>query len=296
VRDPVDVVRRLGGHARAQEALLWTTRHKLWLAVHQGRLLKPSRGLYVLPELPSPEAASARARGRLSHASAAKWWGLALVAESDVVHVTVSHGGKPPPQEGVRVHSTTEAIDGTEIATPVLRTVLDCATTMPFPEALAIADSALAERWVRPEQLREAARASRGPGRARRLRVADAADRRADNAFESCLRGIVLGTGMTGFDPQLEIRLPNRTVRVDLGDPERRVAIEADSFAHHGTREALVRDCERYDEIVAEGWKVLRFTWEHVMFEQTWVGEMVAMTCRAQGGRSYITARRHVAV
>lgn len=293
-REPVDVVRRLGGRARARDLLRWTTPRRIDAALASGRLLKVGRGVYVLPELPSAEAAAARARGRLSHASAAKWWGLALVTESDVIHVTVPHGRKPPPQDGVRVHWTTQALDGQEIATPVLGTVLDCATTMPFPEALAIADSALAQRWVRPEQLIEAAHSSRGPGRPRRIRVVEAADWRADNAFESCLRGVVLEAGITGFEPQLEIRLPNRIVRVDLGDPERRVVIEADSFAHHGTRGALVRDCERYDELMAEGWKVLRFTWEHVMFEQPWVAQMVEMTCRP-GGRSFVTSRRHAA-
>jgi very-short-patch-repair endonuclease len=263
-------------------------------AVNAGELLRAGRGVYVLPELPEPEAAAARARGQLSHASAAAWWGLSLVARPDVVHVTVPHGMKPPLQDGVRLHWTTQSM-AAGFATPVLQTVLDCATTMPFPEALAIADSALAQCFLPREPLITAARGSKGPGRARRIRVAEAADWRADNAFESCLRGVVLEAGLTGFEPQLEIRLPNRIVRVDLGDPERRVVLEADSFAHHGTRAALVRDCERYDELVAEGWKVLRFAWEQVMFQQQWVAHVVEISCRVRDARSYVTERRHAA-
>jgi hypothetical protein len=30
-------------------------------------------------------------------------------------------------------------------------------------------------------------------------------------------------------------------------------------------------DCRRYDELVIAGWLVLRFAWEHVMFEPEWV-------------------------
>ena len=41
--------------------------------------------------------------------------------------------------------------------------------------------------------------------------------------------------------------------------------LEADSFEFHGERAALSRDCERYDELVARDWLVLRFTWEQVM-------------------------------
>jgi len=293
-RDPVDVVRRLGGHAKARDVLPWTTRHRLWRAVQQGRVVHPARGVYVLPDLPEPEVTAARLGGRLSHASAAQWWGLALVRPPDAVDVVVVHGNRRAATPGVRLHRSRSLLDTPEIATDVLRTVLDCATVMPFPEALAIADSALAERYLRADRLVEAAHGTKGPGRARRMRVAQAADWRAANAFESCLRGVVLDAGLTGFEPQLEIRLPRRVVHVDVGDPRRRVALEADSFAHHGSRSDLVRDCERYDDLACEGWKVLRFTWEHVMFEQPWVAEVVEMTCRQRGGGAFVTSRRDV--
>ena len=41
--------------------------------------------------------------------------------------------------------------------------------------------------------------------------------------------------------------------------------LEGDSYTHHGTRQAFTRDCDRYNDLVAEGWTVLRFTYEHVM-------------------------------
>ena len=83
------------------------------------------------------------------------------------------------------------------------------------PEALAVADGMLAMRYVRAEEALVAAHASRGRGRAAD-RVAEAADRRAENPFESVVRALVIETGVGSFVPQVEIRLPRRVVRVDL--------------------------------------------------------------------------------
>jgi hypothetical protein len=45
----------------------------------------------------------------------------------------------------------------------------------------------------------------------------------------------------------------------------------ANPFAFHGRRRAMKRDCERYNALVLCGWIVLRFTWEHVMFQPDYV-------------------------
>jgi very-short-patch-repair endonuclease len=234
----------------------------------------------VLPALPSAHVAAARAGGVLSHESAADDWGFSLLTSPTAVHVTVPHGARPAGQRGVALHWSTSPLALAARVTPVLRTVLDCATTMPFRAALGVADSVLAQGRLTTSQLMAGAAASPERGRSRRLRVARAADARAANAFESCLRGIVLEAGVTGFQPQLEIALADRVVRVDLGDRARRVVLEADSYAHHGSRDALVADCERYDELVREGWRVLRFSWEHVVFRPEWVAKTVVLTCR----------------
>lgn len=116
------------------------------------------------------------------------------------------------------------------VTTP-LRTVPDCARTLPFREPLAVADSAL--------------------------------------------RGTLLEAGLTSFEPQVRLRGRGSVVRVDLADRRRRIVLEADSFAWHGSREALALDCRRYDELVAGGWLMLRFAWEQVMFDERWVAGIV---------------------
>ena len=191
------------------------------------------------------------------------------------------HGSARREQpEGVVVHQTRRWFEGdVELGTTsALRTVLDCATRMPFAEALAVADSALSHRFLEKEGLIEAARARPGAGRQRRLRVAEAGDRRADNPFESVLRAVLLAAGLTMFEPQGEIWLGRRLLRPDLVDRAARIAIEADSFAFHGSPQDLERDCERYDTLTAAGWTVLRFAYRQVMARPEWVVATVRAT------------------
>jgi len=236
-----------------------------------------ARGRYALPELPDALKAAARARGVPSHATAAQLLGLDMVFPPTRLDISVTHGARPPAQKIVTYHRRRSMPPWTpayRTPTPdvTLQVVRDCASAMPFAEALAIADSALRAGLLTAEDLLGAA--GSGPGRRRRQRVLTAASSLAANPFESALRGIVIETGLD-LRPQLPIALPGQVIRVDLGDADRRLAIEADSFAWHGHRTALASDCRRYDELVRAGWTVLRFAWEHVMFEPAWIAEVV---------------------
>lgn len=168
------------------------------------------------------------------------------------------------------------------LVTSPIQTVLDCARWLPFDAALAIADSALRHRSVTHVELVRAGEAIRGHSRRHVVRVLEAADARADNPFESVLRAIGLNVPGLRLVPQVEIRTPGRRLmRPDLVDERLRIVVEADSFEHHGSRKALVLDCSRYDNLVADGWTVLRFAWEHVMHRPAWVrSTLVAVTDR----------------
>ena len=99
-------------------------------------------------------------------------------------------------------------------------------------------------------------------------------DGRAANAFESGLRAACLEAGVA-MEPQVKIGTEGGEYRVDLAKLKLLVA-EADSFEWHGGRDDLHRDCTRDNELVREGCAVLRFSWEHVMFERAWIGEVVS--------------------
>jgi very-short-patch-repair endonuclease len=151
------------------------------------------------------------------------------------------------------------------------RTVLDCARDLPFREALAIADSALRHRDVDHDELVKRALELPTTGRSAALRVVGAATALAANPFESVLRAIALDVPGLHVEPQVWIVERGFRGRPDLVDRRRRIVIEADSYEFHGHRRALKRDCERYTGLVVRGWTVVRFAWEHVMFEPDYV-------------------------
>ena len=107
--------------------------------------------------------------------------------------------------------------------------------------------------------------------------MAAAADPRAANPFESVLRAIASEVRGLSLTPQVRIERDGRFVGiVDLADESLRIVVEADSLEHHGDRISFERDCRRYDELVADGWVVLRFSWDHVMTKSDWVREIIA--------------------
>ncbi len=288
---PADVLVRLGHTAAAADLVALCGRAQLRKAVDGGEIVRVARGHYALPDLPDPRLTAARLRGVVSHVSAARLWGLDVLAKDRTTHVTVpAHRNRRRAKAVVHWMDLRpdEVLDG---VTSPLRTALDCARVLPFAEALAVADSALRLRLVSPVELRSAAAALAGAGRRRVLGVAQAADARAASGLESVLRATLLQGRIRSFTPQVSIADDGFFARVDLADVLHRVILEADSFEHHGSRAALVRDCLRYDELVVRGWLVLRFAWEHVMFEAAWVEETVLSALRSRSPLARPTGR-----
>ena len=125
-------------------------------------------------------------------------------------------------------------------ATPPLETILAC-RSLPFDEALTIADAGLRSEMVTRTELVEAADLARGAGAARVRKVARHADGNAANPFESVLRAITIEAALR-FDVQHPIEVTGMTVHPDLADLEARVILEAASWEFHTGREAQVRD------------------------------------------------------
>lgn len=266
------VLARLGGVATLEELRAYTTRHALRVACERGEVVRTTRGRYGLAAMPDAHRIAAQVGGFVSHLSAAGHHGLPVLVPPTQPQVSVRRNAHPSAGTGARLYYR-ELAPGevTGSTTTARRTVLDCADTLPFAEALAVADSALRLQVCTRPELVAAATAWSGRRRAAVLRVASCADGRPDNPFESALRALALDAGCEGFVPQVRVRVGRRSVRVDLADRRRRIVLEADSFEWHGNRTALRRDCRRYDELVRAGWVVLRFSWEHVMFDREWV-------------------------
>lgn len=264
-----EVLAELGGVARRTALLRVVGRRELDVAVESGLVLRDGRGVYSLPGADEAERLAAVLGGVLSHTSAALAHGWGVKVVPDRPHVTVSRG-RHLGARALLAHVHRGELDRSEIVggvTSQARTLADCLRTLPFDEALAVADSALRESGCH-QLLQHVADTARGPGSPRIRRVAEAADGRAANPFESCLRAVCDDVPGLSVQPQFTIRHGSFAGCADLVDERLRVACEADSFEWHGGRAALCADARRYNQMVIGGWLVLRFTYEDVMFHQ----------------------------
>lgn len=294
----VQVVAGLGGQATRAQILRETTEHDLRMALRRGAVVRLTRGRYALggglePRDSTPherreyQALLARRAAHELHGtvvllSAAATWGWATKWYPPRPQVAVRRGRHLTPAQRRRAEThfwqipRSQLVDGR--VTDPTRTAVDCARVLPEDEALAVLDSALRSAAVTQDDLLQAVAGLpvRHPHRSRAERLVRMADARADNPFESVLRWIVHDVPGLCVDPQVEIDDDSgRVGRVDLADVELRIVLEADSHEHHASPAALAADCSRYDRLVAAGWLVLRFTWDHVMHRPGWVREMV---------------------
>jgi very-short-patch-repair endonuclease len=74
---------------------------------------------------------------------------------------------------------------------------------------------------------------------------------------------------------QFEVRLSFGPIHIDFAYPERRLAIECDSYAFHMDRESFERDRRRDAELQARGWTVLRLTWAKLRWDPRFVIELL---------------------
>jgi very-short-patch-repair endonuclease len=267
----VDVLHRRAGTARFAELRALVSARAIRTALADGAIRRIAKGVYALPPLPDPLAAARAQGGLVSHLSAAVAHGFSVLDLPAKPQITVPRGQhrrlSPIPCD---LHWA-DKVSSDGLCTSKLQTVLDCARTLPFEAALTVADSALRLGAVDRSQLLMAAAELTGPGSRRARRVAAAADGRSESPLESVLRSILIEAGIDGFEPQVVVRDGTFSARIELGHPGLLIALEADGFAYHSTRTALQRDCRRHVNLTLRGWRLLRFSWEDVMFDREWV-------------------------
>jgi len=70
---------------------------------------------------------------------------------------------------------------------------------------------------------------------------------------------------LTGWVPQYAIDTPTGTAYADVAFPEQRIVIEVDGRRHHDVdSDRFEGDRERQNQLIALGWRVLRFTWKRL--------------------------------
>lgn len=281
----------LGGVATLAELRRTLTRSQIDRALRDEELIRARRDRYVSRATASGLALAHQLTAVLSHESAALHHGWPVRLEPEKPHVVLRAKRRLRVADGPLVTAHYRELSADEVrrgVTTPIRTVLDCARDLPLADGLVVADSALRTGAVDHDDLLRAVRAlpPRARGKARARRVIDAATSRAANALESALRAEVMDLRGFRFEPQVQIADVGLFATVDLADRERMVALEAEGYETHGTRQAFRRDCRRYDELVAYGWSVFRFAWEHVILEPAFVRwSLQAWAARQAGSR-----------
>lgn len=273
---PLEVMRECGGVADTAVLRARCGKKAIKRALDSGDIIRLRRGVYGLPGIAEAQLRSIELSATIIGPSAALIWEWKLKRPPGRPHVALLKGRTLTPRQRAQIvpHWWSSQGDvlvnaqGARIQTP-LATAVHCLRTMPFDEALAVADSALRSGRVTRDDLLVAIAAAPRIGRGQAEAVARAADGRAANTFESCLRAICLDIRGLDVEPQVQIG-PHR---VDLADRRRRIVIEAESRTWHAGPDEHNADIRRYTTLVREGWLVIRFSYDDVMHDPAYVAE-----------------------
>ena len=163
-----EVLTRLGGVATRAELVRACSRRAVDAALASGEVVVLARGRYALPLADAARAAAHRVSGVVSHRSAALLHGWAVHSPPRIPEVILPRNRRVSDAQREASRCTGCDLHASEVdaaCTTRDRTLVDCLRTLPFVEALAIADSALRE-GSGVEALQTLVRDLRGPGSA----------------------------------------------------------------------------------------------------------------------------------
>lgn len=291
--DMGDLMGRYGGFASRAALIQATSRRDVDAALRSGAIVSATHGRYALPALEEAMISAVALNGVLCLTSAAQHHGWEVKSTPDEPHILVPKNRKVSAErrKGVVMHRgnlTADDISG-GIATSRELTLLQCMRHLPHADELSVVDSAL--RHGEMATLKRIVASVQGAGRQKVLTLAKQGRAEADNPFESSTRSIALSVPGLAVEPQVVISSPRVWARPDLVDVERRIVVECESYEWHGDRKAFRRDCRRYTLLVADGWWVIRFTWEDVMFEPDWVRQVLINLVRLVDTRTEVLPR-----
>lgn len=259
---------------RRRTGLVVPVRRGLYLLAGDPRLIDPVVRHALLVRAAMPRLALGSVA---SQVSAAALHGLPIWAiPLGRVHVIRgASGGRV--SSGLHVHTgrldLAEVVEvgGLAVTSPA-RTLVDLARTVPFEQAVVVADAALARGLVDPVTLAAAAHAvGRRRGGPAARRVAAFADGRSESVGESRSRVAIARAGLPTPVPQWEVHSADGRLvgRVDFGWPAQRAVGEFDGRIKYGRLlrpgqqpgDAVFVEKRREDELRAEDLAMVRWTW-----------------------------------
>ncbi len=219
----------------------------------------------------------------LSFATAACLWQLEDFRRHPIEVSTMRWRRAPP---GLKVHRCDGFLlpDIVEVAnlpvTSVPRTLLDLAGTR-HPNVEPALDHALRRRLVTLGDMwliyeRDWIRGRRGAAILRDLLAARSPHLApGDTELEAMMLRLMRRYELPEAFQQHPVVLRDEKIYVDFAYPDRRLAVECDSYAWHMDRRSFERDRERDVELQARGWTVLRFTWAQIKWRPEYVHEQI---------------------
>jgi hypothetical protein len=183
----------------------------------------------------------------------AKKWNRAKPAD------IVFHASELPKEHVTRLYNLP--------VTTVARTVADLARTLPFTDAVVVADSALnQEKTSKPEILQVLEKCKGWPGVRQARRALEFADERAESPLESAARVVFAEAGLD--PPELQVTIHGEraqfAARVDFLWRAPKVIAEADGLVKYNDREDLLNEQERDHQLREAGYIAVHFTWREI--------------------------------
>lgn len=166
------------------------------------------------------------------------------------------------------------------------RTVFDIGRRPPFRQALARVDALVTATGVTAAQIDSVLHLHKGARGIIQFRgIVDLMDGSAESPQESHTRLVLVEAGLQRPTTQIEVtnRWGRVFARIDMGWPEFKVGVEYDGPQHWTDPKRRSRDIDRYADLAAQGWILIRVDAD-MLYKRPWViVERVAAALRERG-------------
>lgn len=155
---------------------------------------------------------------------------------------------------------------------PVEVAIIESARHMPEQFYSSVTDSAIRGKLTTPRKLRDTLdQLWPAPGRSK-ARIEGILQSylhnshdlsKTESALEARILRIVSQCTRSRIYSQFNVAINGRRYRIDIALPDQKIAIEVDGYKFHSGRESFDADKKRQNDLVSDGWTVLRFTATH---------------------------------
>ena len=210
----------------------------------------------------------------ISHGTGGRVWDLPAAPEIDAIEVLRPYGrfrridGVVAHRSRIIVPADVTRHHGIPV-TSIARTIVECSGRLSVAQTGKMLDEAKRKdpRAIEDARACFARLASGGRRRLRSIRAALAFRIPGYDPGESDLELVALRTIIRAGLPmpvqQHRVVLNGKRRRIDLAYPDRKIAIELESWEWHSGREAFDDDKARASDLVADGWRVIQITSRH---------------------------------